>query len=101
MYGDDKPERGIDRVELRLPSLVWEASGQHPLADGCGAGEQNVSRHVQPTGGEAQVAQRVERVATPSADPRLTGADGVPLPAVDDVGIWRPLEPGLGPVADR
>ena len=99
MYGDDKPQRGIDRVELRLSALVWKAIGQHPLGDGCGPGEQNVSRHVQPTGGEAQAAQRDERVTTPIREPRVTGDDGLPFPALDDVGVRRSLESGREPFA--
>src|SRR5436309_11430818 len=39
-HRDDEPERGIDRVELRLPALVWEPIGQHPLRYRRGPGEQ-------------------------------------------------------------
>src|SRR5439155_24948519 len=99
MYGDDIPQRGIDRIELRLTALVWEAIGQHPLGDGCGPGEQNVSRHVQPTGGEAQAAQRDERVTTPIGEPRVTGDDGLPFPTLDHVGVRCRLESGREPLA--
>ena len=46
-----------------------------------------MARRAEATSGEAEPAQRDERVAAPLAEPRVPGDDARPVPAIDQVGI--------------
>src|SRR5262249_26427298 len=90
--GDDVPQRGVDRVELRGGAAIRESVWQHAFRHRTSPLDQNVARLAQPPGGQAQAPYRNERVPAPVREPRVAGDDGAPLAALNDVRICRPIE---------
>src|SRR5688572_10630724 len=76
MHGDDKPERSINGVELRLSALVGKPVRQHAFGNSTRPGDQNLPRLVEPSGGETQAAQSNQRITAPIGEPWVTSDDG-------------------------
>jgi hypothetical protein len=92
VHGDDEPQGRIHAVELRLGAAIRETIRQHPLRDRSRPFDQDVARVVVAVTGEADAAQRDERVATPVGEPRIAGDDRLAAAAPHDVGVGGAME---------
>ena len=91
-HHDAVPERCVHRVVLGRLARIGKAVGQHPFGHRARPLEQNAAGVVQPAGGEAEPAQRDERVAAPVAEPRIASDHGEPIASLHEIGVGRAPE---------
>ena len=92
VHGDDVPKRRINRIKLRLFSLIGEAIRQHAFRDSPSPLQQDIARFSEKAGRDAKPTQRDKRVAPPIAKPRITSDKGFALAPLDEVRIRAAFE---------
>src|SRR5262249_40884773 len=92
VHRHDVPERGVHRVVLWLLTTVGKSVGQHALRDGAGPLAQDFAGLRAAAGGEAEPPHRDERIASPVAEPRVTGQNRSALTAAGEIGVGGALQ---------
>ena len=87
MASDDKPERGVHRIELGYFTSVGKSIGQHSFRNGASPFDKDIPRLLEPPGRKAETSQGDEGVTPPIAKPRISGDDGFPGPASHQVRV--------------
>ena len=88
-YSFEIPERGIHRVVLRRFARIRKAIRQHALADVLGKFQQDAAGNVVPARRQGQPGKRDHGVASPIAEPGITGNHRLLLAARHDELVGR------------
>src|SRR5580692_12402714 len=98
-HGIDEPQGSVQRIEFGLFAVIRKAVRQHAVGHGRRPRNQDVTRCVEPPGGDAQAAQRDESVAPPVGKPWIARDDRLAWRPCSrspyDVGVSRGVKPGI------